>query len=185
MSSGNAFYFEHGSISPFTMWILYANQCCICKYVFFTEFDGITQHFLIWPKSILQKHHFPCSFLGLKFCALFLFSKGQGWNTLKPEPDTIQRPAGVKDVWHQIYTKITAISVCWLLCILDQALELRILFSKGSCLGFFTAGRKQKGSCSSELLAWHYSWDPKKEILLKRVLVISSLCISWLFKRLC
>lgn len=161
------------------------SQCCICEYVFFTEFDGITQHFLNWLKSILQNIIFLAALWVGGFFALFLFSKGQGWNTLKPEPDTILRPAGVKQVWHQICTEITAISVCWLLCILDQALELRMLFSKGSCLGFFTAGRKQKGSCSDELLAWHYSWDPKKEILLKRVLVISSLCISRLFKRLC
>lgn len=31
-----------------------AEYDCIYKYVYFNEFDGITQHFLVWPKSILQ-----------------------------------------------------------------------------------------------------------------------------------
>lgn len=36
------------------------------------------------------------------------------------------------------------------------------LSSEGSCWGFFSPVKKQKGSCSGELLAWHYPWDPKK-----------------------
>lgn len=85
------------------------SQCRICKYVFFTEFDEITQHFLIWPKSILQNIIFCAALWVGEFFASFLFSKVQGWNTLKHEPDTILRPAGVKEVWHQICTEITAV----------------------------------------------------------------------------
>lgn len=59
------------------------SQCCIYKYVFFTEFDGITQHFLIWPKSILQNTIFLVApwVWGFLLCFCFLRDKGETrWN---------------------------------------------------------------------------------------------------------
>lgn len=81
------FVLDNGSIFP----IYYVNSLCkaraeydcIYKYVYFNEFDGITQHFLVWPKSILQNIIFLAAlwvwvFL---FCFCFLIDKGEThWN---------------------------------------------------------------------------------------------------------
>lgn len=79
----------------------------IYKYVYFNELDGITQHFLVWPGSILQNTIFFAAFWVWVLFRLFLFSDWCGWNTLKSEPDPKLRPAGVKEVWYHICMKIT------------------------------------------------------------------------------
>lgn len=51
-----------------------AEYDCIYKYVYFNEFDGITQHFLAWPQSILQNIIFLAALWVSGFFVLFLFS---------------------------------------------------------------------------------------------------------------